>query len=823
MPKNLCCCEQGGTFLAIPCRYYRVGKVDVSNGEQLLFPQNPSGTPVVGPKRWGINSGDVFDTTRQIIFMMRGGGAGSNLAGKGGNGAYAEYVQTASLTLRARAGRGGTGAQILGVSSFPFAGGGIGYRATAFGGGGSVIGSSSPLGQGNATGVVGGGGGAGTDYNGGHGGSTFGFNGDGPFGGGGGSQSSGGIPGGGVLPAGASPATTGSRTRGGHGMRQQSPTIGYGGGGGGGYWGGGGGGLCSGGGGASSLRKPERTEFFIDGTDDGPGAGCNFHLGVGPNDIPWGLAGNRQTSGGVNNNSNNGQQGVVAYYYIDKYCICDYPGDPEPPEKVFLCLSKEQRDAIINQLGPQPSEFYSPVFELDGEKYHLLGQGSATCAEICESAFRSNSMPTNIKWRLGVGTVPDPGQAPGGCCEYIQCFKVCDLTPCNTCECEDNKYYCCETDDKPNVYWSIRGTSLYRCEKRADAYIDFGKTPEALGYGTNLCMPITSTTNIENRCDEVDNNCTIELEPADPQNVFNEFPTFTFSGQLCDIGSDTNPCGFGQPDCFISQPFSRQFSVTRTFNAYDGAACMIYDWVSAGEDLPDGLISLCLEIKQDELAEGQEQMIFEVEFSCDSQTNNNAIKIRDPNPNEYIVCGATVFCLSPGTFLSNIAAALNSILGTSTVQVRASGGYHVVDLGAYRDEYFPVSGNLKKRTWYTNFTSRYVTGSGIAQVYAPFSILENFARNPAMAYTLNNISLQNYLSSGGSSFTVISRTGIPKDIICNGAFSRECDDNPGIDICACFADIPCSQTGGNGQQPFGTGDCEVTCTANIANYNITFS
>jgi hypothetical protein len=815
MPKNLCCCEQGGTFLAIPCRYYRVGKVDVSNGEQLLFPQNPSGTPVVGPKRWGINSGDVFDTTRQIIFMMRGGGGGSNLAGKGGNGAYAEYVQTASLTLRARAGRGGTGAQILGVSSFPFAGGGIGYRATAFGGGGSVIGSSSPLGQGNATGVVGGGGGAGTDYNGGHGGSTFGFTGDGPFGGGGGSQSSGGIPGGGVLPAGASPATTGSRTRGGHGMRQQSPTIGYGGGGGGGYWGGGGGGLCSGGGGASSLRKPERTEFFIDGTDDGPGAGCNFHLGVGPNDIPWGLAGNRQTSGGVNNNSNNGQQGVVAYYYIDKYCICDYPGDPEPPEKVFLCLNKEQRDAIINQLGPQPSEFYSPVFELDGEKYHLLGQGSATCSEICESAFRSNSIPTNVKWRLGVGTVPDPGEAPGGCCEYIQCFKVCDLTPCNKCECEDNKYYCCETDDKPNVYWSIRGTSLYRCEKRADAYIDFGKTPEALGYGTNLCMPITSTTNIENRCDEVDNNCTIELEPADPNSIYSEFPTYTTSGTACDIGRELADACFN-PSCLTSTPRSRSIDTTRQFNFIDGGGFFGYSCIIGG-DCPDpatcvggpnAYARLKLIASSEYLPEGQEQIIFEVEFSCDSQTNNNAVKIRDPNPNEYIVCGATVFCLSPGTFLSNIAAALNSILGTSTVQVRASGGYHVVDLGAYRDEYFPVSGNLKKRTWYTNVTPTYIKGIGTVDAAFPCAPFDVYVKNNTMSFETNTVLLKDYLNVGPSILNVTTKYG---DISCAGQAERWCDDV--IYRCACGANQGCEDYG----------NCVETCRTDPTNYNVTFS
>lgn len=820
MPKNLCCCEQGGTFLAIPCRYYRVGRVDISNGEQLLFPQNPSGTPVVGPKRWGINSGDVFDTTRQIIFMMRGGGGGSNLAGKGGNAAYAEYVETASLTLRARAGRGGTGAQFLAVSSFPFAGGGIGYRQTAFGGGGSVIGSSSPLGQGNATGVVGGGGGAGTDYDGGHGGSTFGFTGDGPFGGGGGSQSSGGIGGGGALPAGASPATTGSRTRGGHGMRQQSPTIGYGGGGGGGYWGGGGGGLCSGGGGASSLRKPERTEFFIDGTDDGPGAGCNFHLGVGPNDIPWGLAGNRQTSGGVNNNSNNGQQGVVAYYYIDKYCICDYPGDPEPPEKVFLCLNKEQRDAIINQLGPQPSEFYSPVFELDGEKYHLLGQGSVTCSEICESAFRSNSIPTNVKWRLGVGVDGTEGSAPGGCCEYIQCFKVCDLTPCNTCECEDNKYYCCETDGKPDVYWSIRGTSLYRCEKRADAYIDFGKTPEALGYGTNLCMPITSTTNIENRCDEVDNNCTIELEPVDPS-IFSSFPTFTFSGEACDMQSPIVYCGFGLPVCHTSDPSSRAFSVTRTFNAVSpGSACFVYDTNLTGESIPEDLeasVTLCLRTERDELPEGQRQMIFEVEFTCDNFTNNNAVKIRDPNPNEYIVCGATVFCLSPGTFLSNIAAALNSILATSTVQVRAGGGYHVNDLGASESEFFP-SGNLKKITWYTNFTPEYVTGYGEGGVYFPQYPLDLFIRNPSMSFTLNRILLKDYLTVGASLLQIVSITG---DITCSGVNERQCDED--TYRCACAGGVPCSQTGGGGQQPMGSGDCEVTCVANSNNWNVSFS
>lgn len=817
MPKNLCCCEQGGTFLAIPCRYYVIGRIDITTEDQVVFPQPPSGTPVVGPKRWGINSGDVFDTTRKIIFMMRGGGGGSNLAGKGGNAAYAEYVETASINLRARPARGGTGAQQLAVSSFPFAGGGIGYRQTAFGGGGSVIGRSSPLGQGNVTGVVGGGGGAGTDYDGGHGGSTFGFTGGGPSGGGGGSQSSGGIGGGGVLPPNASAATVGFRVRGGHGMRNQTTIIGYGGGGGGGYWGGGGGGLCSGGGGASSLRKPERTEFFIDGTDDGPGAGCNFHIA---NTVPWGLAGNRQTFGGLSNNSNNGNQGIVAYYYIDKYCVCDYPNEPEPPEKLFLCLSKEQRDTIIDGLGPQPDLNYHPIFELDGEKYHLLGRGLLGCGEICESAFRSNSTPTNMKWRLGEGFESPNANAPGGCCEYIQCTKVCDLSPCNTCECEDNKYYCCDIDDKPSVYWSIRGTSLYKCEKRGNGYIDFGKNPQALGYGTKLCMPITSTTNIENRCDEVDNDCTIELEPVEPS-IFATYPSFNLRGEACDFEDGSYYCGFGLPRCYVNRPKSRNLNVSGTFDFVDGSGCFVVSDPTASSYLSGA--KLCLRSEPDDLPPGTEAMVFEIEFFCDSQSNNNAIDIGETNPNEYKVCGATVFCPPPGTFLSNIAAALNSILGTSTVQVRAGAGYHSSELGAISEiERFPISNNIKRVTWKSPQTQQFVSGTFFGCQNFPIGEdLLAFVRRLCATFTLSKITLYDYLTRGPGALTVRSVAG---EIGCFGVGRRECDDTLGADVCAVQNGCDCYRGGGSGQVPFGSGgNCQITCTTNSNNWSLSLS
>ena len=821
MPKNLCCCQPSGIFLALPCRYYKVGKIDVTNTDAVVFPQPPfgSGFPPNGPKRWDEDTGYIFDGGRQIIYMMRGGGGGSNLNGKGGNGAYGEYVAVASTTFKARSGRGGTGGQLTAVFSFPFAGGGRGYRTAGFGGGGSVIGNN--LAANSAYGIVAAGGGAGTDFDGGHGGTKFGFTGEGLYGGGAPSQAVGGAAGLGPVPPGASPATPGTNIRGGHGLLNAGPIAGFGGGGAGGYFGGGGGGLSSGGGGASSLVKPEREAFFLPGTDNGPAALCNIHIA---NDPAWGLAGNRQSSSGLyNNTSNNGIQGIVSYYYIDKYCVCDFPSEPDLPDKVFLCLSQEQRDYILQELGPIPGDGWYPIFDLDGETYHLLGQGLIGCSEVCESPFRSSSTPTNIKWKKGPSFSDEEDGSLGGCCEVIRCFKVCDLTPCNTCECEDNNYYCCETEDKPDVYWSIRGTSLYRCEKTgANTYIDFGRTPEMEGFGIKECLLVTSETNIEYLCEEPKpNSCTINLESIDPDSIYTEFPTFTFSGAACDMSFDFIDCGsqFGLPVCYTDDPSLRAFSVTKTFNAIDSLGCFYYQPdFSSGEQIPEASLSLCITSAQNELPDGQREMVFEVEFFCDSETNNTAVDIRQTNANEYIVCGSKVICPSPGTFLTNIAAALNSLIASSTVVVRAGDGYHTQDLGSYEIETFP-SGNLKKITWYSNFSPRYVTGYATGGVNFPVKLLDIFIRNPTATFYLNTISLEDYLTAGASLLQVISVQG---DVSCSGIRERQCEDSGDLNRCACEGGVDCSP--GGGQQPMGSGNgCEETCRADSSGWTVTFS
>ena len=121
MPKKNCCCATG-TYIAIPCRYYSSGKFTGGTPQWAHWDGGPEGlggfggiqTNLKGPFKL-FEGQVVFDSTRKIIYMMRGAGGGAaqgptygNVTsyGMGGNGAYIEYIKNASINDVVRPGAG---------------------------------------------------------------------------------------------------------------------------------------------------------------------------------------------------------------------------------------------------------------------------------------------------------------------------------------------------------------------------------------------------------------------------------------------------------------------------------------------------------------------------------------------------------------------------------------------------------------------------------------------------------------------------------------------------------------------------------------------
>ena len=728
MPKKACCCIPSGHYIAVPCRSYQI--TSVSDPVEVGLTKRPT--------RIVYNAGgsqELFDSTRTIAYMMRGGGGAGNSVGQGGNGAYGEYRQVASLSVKFRPGAGGTAGQttLINTTQLPHAGGGQGYVAAGFGGGGSVLSNTSTTTGGKK---VAGGGGAGKENNGGHGGTYNGITGSGIYGGGAASQTT-------VGSAGTNTfnTTAGSVTKGGRGAYTTSPLVGHGGGGGGGNFGGGGGGatfgsslsqvINGGGGGGGSSTIDSTSTNFIEGSDNGSGALCNPYMTYS------GLGGRRTTKAGVTNSSFRGQNGSVVYYFIDRYCLCDGENNENFPSKLFLCLSKDQYDFILNQAGEYPGDAFDPYqlhFTLNNERYILIGNpnsGFDNCNEICESNFTESGTPENVYW----GAVVE-GQGPA-CCEIIRCFRYCSTTEtCDTCSsgfgCDNLSYYCCDdVQDKPDEYWSLQGNYVYKCIK-TNAWINFGETSQTSGpsaggdgwgsgvggggfggYGgaSNLpansidtwgipgCLPVVSEESLENLCESVDpKNCSITI-PSVPFTLDFQLPNVNleWSGSCCVINcTDRILCNITYVDIcnWVSIPFSGSCTVVG-----GNGSCV-------GSDNSVATVSsyVCYQDVGEEIA-------FSVSFSCEFGSNYATF-----SSTRAEVCGAVVTVVNDnpisgeiqGNFCDVIAAALQSLLNSSGASVFGSSNVH-------SSEVIPVpvittnsSGIVTSIVWYANQNRAFV-------------------------------------------------------------------------------------------------------------------
>jgi hypothetical protein len=781
MPKKACCCIPSGHYIAVPCRSYQI--TSVSDPVEVGLTKRPT--------RIVYNAGgsqELFDSTRTIAYMMRGGGGAGNSVGQGGNGAYGEYRQVASLSVKFRPGAGGTAGQttLINTTQLPHAGGGQGYVAAGFGGGGSVLSNTSTTTGGKK---VAGGGGAGRENNGGHGGTYNGITGSGIYGGGAASQTT-------VGSAGTNTfnTTAGSVTKGGHGAYTTSPLVGHGGGGGGGNFGGGGGGatfgsslsqvINGGGGGGGSSTIDSTSTNFIEGSDNGSGALCNPHMTYS------GLGGRRTTKAGVTNSSFRGQNGSVVYYFIDRYCLCDGENNENFPSKLFLCLSKDQYDSILNQAGEYPGDAFDPYqlhFTLNGVKYILIGNpnsGFDNCNEICESNFTESGTPGNVYW----GAVVE-GQGPA-CCEIIRCFRYCSTTEtCDTCstsfDCDNLSYYCCENvQDKPNEYWSLRGNYVYKCIK-TNAWVNFGETSQTSGpvaggggwgsgggaggggfggYGgaSNLppnsidvwgipgCLPVVSEESLENLCAITNpKNCNTTIPSVSIPPGF-QLPDIKleWNGSCCQIEcTDSILCNITSvPICqWVSKPFSGSCTIVGgngSCFASDGSRIDLQSFVTYQSVDP--------------------VVAFSVSFTCDSQNNNASFTSTSAS-----VCGATVTVVDEdpndgnieGNFCDVFAAALQSLLNSGGVSVSGSSDVHSSEVNPVPVITTNPSGTVNTITWYANESRPFLYSS--AQLYAPCDTFGSFGLILA-EYTGTPILYSKILNgtSGGSiSFTILGGIG----------------------------------------------------------------
>lgn len=556
MTKKACCCEPGGTYIAIPCKAFATIVVS-NNSSTTIFP-NLLNRP---------NVNGNFDSSRDVLYISRGGGGGanSNTASKGGNAAYAEYKINAQLNYKILAGAGGTAGN-TGQNSTGYAGGGVAYTTAGMGGGGSVLGINATATSHSGAIVAGGGGsGRGVVGYGGHGGITSGVIGSGLNGGKGASQTSPGAPGGGN-------ATAGNVTRGGRGAFQtQTPfNLGLGGGGGGGKFGGGGGGDSSGGGGGSSTQNLDRIKYAFDGSDDGPGVMCNPFISRYA-----GFGGNRKSGakqngqpGGIENTNPSGLGGEVVAYWIDRWCPCGDAINDIPTGPLFLCLNQAQYDYLIDQAGPDPSGFrvYGITFTLGGESYLLI---PGTCPETCESVFKSddpNTMPEDIKWAPfgectgGEGALCDAyntlyGGGIGGfyspCCRYLFGTRQCKVPGfCASCGCDEapQNVICCDPDkleDYPDTYIGIYKGYYYLISKTQPGWFEWGTTLESLNAKKICVEPVytqlpngvnTWSEYIVDLCSNTTNECTKIVEPDVYEKCCIVEPdclNFIFTGETC--------------------------------------------------------------------------------------------------------------------------------------------------------------------------------------------------------------------------------------------------------------------------------------------------
>ena len=763
MPKKSCCCIPSGHYIAVPCRSY------VISGNSPFTPSERSLT--ARPTRI-VDGQELFDSTRKIVFMMRGAGGAGNAVGKGGNGAYGEYREFASLSLKFRSGLGGTAGQLteIPITNIPHGGGGQGYVVAGFGGGASVLSNTSTFSGGKK---ISGGGGAGKENDGGHGGTYNGITGSGIYGGGAASQSSPGTAGTNTFNT-----TAGVLSKGGRGAFTSPPLTGHGGGGGGGERGGGGGGATyqsgiltvingGGGGGGSSTITPTGTNL-IEGTDDGPGAMCNpYFFGVP------GLGGSRTTKGGITNNPR-GNDGGIVYYFLDRYCLCDGENSDNIPEKMFLCLTKDQYDFIINAAGPNPGSFTDPYvlhFTLNGEKYYLVGEA---CSEICEPNFKELGDATDIYW----------GPVTGGpdCCEVIRCYEYCSTTEsCDSC-CDTNKpsYYCCEnTKDKPDEYWSLLDDTVYKCEKFS-AWVNFGETSQTSGpqaggggfgsgggaggggfggyggasnippgsidsWGTPGCLGVFTTS-----AEDASALCAPDLPPKACNTTISSVPFGIDIPQIPINAEWSGSC------CVLDYLYNITCNVTNIF---------VFRWLSqpfggrTGDLSSTGFGGIYASAQQRE--GGSPKLAISITIAC--ATSGGA----GFGGSSLSACGAVVTCIDEngnpgGNWCSVFAAALQSLLPGGNVTVFGAGDIHSSEVTG--EAVVTENGNSKTFSWYTAGLKWFLVASG--SISGPCYTVNGVPTFFGVLFGENLIPLGEFLTGAIPSFTLTNQEcGNPNSVI----------------------------------------------------------
>ena len=725
MSKRSCCCD-AGNWLAIPCRFYALASI---TGRDYYYGPGGFGSPQGAPERVklyyifrseGESTGEligpfkyssgtpVFDSTRDVRFMMRGAGggaAGPYIGGteeqkyaKGGNGAYTEYQTKANPNHAGIGGAGGSGCT-LNIDRYwinPFLGNnfksggpslfidgdggdaswiGIGeggfyddadYKAAAGGGGGAAMISGAVIYPAQVLGP----------RNGGNAGISLGENGQDGYrrsfinptafdptritGKGFGATDMAGGSAGATTPSAGFVANDGTFEYGGNArmvrdeVNGQEVLSGEGGGGGGGWYGGGGGAHKGSGGGGSSKGE---TAYSFTSTTDYPANYCNPYMN------PFTGVGGKK---GPRNNTEHGQDGNLVAYYIYGECKCD-PSKNTISTPLFICLSQAQVTQILDELATQPKPeggFWTTcerLFTIDGEEYILLG----TCDKQCESVYDySNKTIENIKWGCSSVDPNDPDADNGPpCCKQIICRPFCPINgaDCATCGCPGGAtaYVCCNNPSGITLpyYYSVHNGWIYYC------------TNNHSGWN----VPGLQSANLETLCLSPVEGVTCDNTPPDCSQSLAEPFTDCILGQPCncpDVNATvtlntnyTQPCG-GELGC---QEFSGSF--TETFEdilCYSGQEFKIQ---YAEECFPTVLPAQArFDVPQLSFIKVREteELVLTITFDC--------IPPQDPNGNYpysipsggngiWAICGAEVDVdPNTGAYLNSIVSKLNSLL-----------------------------------------------------------------------------------------------------------------------------------------------------------------
>jgi hypothetical protein len=711
MPKKECCCGVTGSYIAIPCRWASVKNFSGVNSNinfDFFYPHREGGNfngDVNGPFRF-FNGIREFDTTRDVVYMIRGAGGGGGgpylpaidneqRHGLGGNGAYVQHEKKAALDDVVRPGSGGSGGVNYSNSyanpTFRKRGGdavsvsGEGGDAAFLAKEGNVQGEFSEM---NVISVAGGGGGGSVvigvspssngGRKGGHAGITLAEKGeDGissfgtvPIGGGNGATD---IAGGTAL-NGSSPdpsnrnAKDGTSLGGGRAARRFESTtntnVGYGGGGGGGLFGGGGGAIDGGGGGGSSKGN---TLYAFPPRDDYPSNYCNPYLtynsGVGGKRVP-----------SVLNNTLNGTDGEISQYYIYAFCECD-PSKNIIPDPLFICLNSDQAQYILEQAGDPPPAiengipvYYSLLFVYEGETYVLTG----SCVKDCETPYKipSSASFTDMKYSRSTQETSPAWENPP-CCSQVLCTPLCPLEGVNCAQCgcpEFNELLvCCETADKPDLYYSIYNGWIYSCKKNNNNWIIPGEISQNV---TVQCLdpinPAPQCQREQEDCSETINETNNRCEPLLCPGLCDNYSITVSVNNLvykiyCFVDTETNPC------------IERSSAFSHTFNNITPGQYSYSELLNecpVGNDVGANGVSYLLDwgFQIDTNLTEENKLLLTIEFDCIPPVDEfNAYPYSIPSSTgTWVICGASVTAGnsdgSGGAYLGTIVSKLNSKL-----------------------------------------------------------------------------------------------------------------------------------------------------------------